>query len=123
MTINTSDAQIIYQGHAKLKALTAPIRKTSYIDPYDLDEVLTMYFNNELDYVDPVNCNRELSALVPGNTLASQLDQSDMQHALEGLDGCAVLVLTYYQGYADRLESKDYAEALSKLSEVVLEML
>jgi hypothetical protein len=123
MTINIADAQIIYSGHAKLKSLTEPIRKTSYIHPYDLDEVLSMYFNNELDFVDPVNCCKGLSALVPGNTLASQLDQNDMAYALGELDRSNVLVLTYYQGYDDRLASKDYAEALSKLSEVVLAML
>jgi hypothetical protein len=129
MTNSTTDAELIYQAKAeqliKSPLKDIPKRKplTSYVDLTDLDEALSMYFNNELDFVDPVNCNKGLSALVPGNTLASQLEQSDMQHALEELDGFAQLTLTYYQGHRDRLEAKDYAIALNRLAEVVLEML
>lgn len=99
---------------------------SAYVDLIELEECLELYYKGELDFVDPCNANNDLSKLIPGKTLVSQLDQETMKVALDQLSLRENWSIEMHFGRIDAAErppSDAYLISLERLSDIVLKML
>lgn len=122
---------LIYAGTAGIplppetKSARAPI-KTSYVDIEELQEALDLYYDGQLDYVNPIYAMNDLNDLVPGKTLISVLEESDIELALNRLPFNAACYIEAFHSIEDikTIDSFiEYFKALELLAEEVLHII
>lgn len=94
-----------------------------FVDLKELDEALELFYLGLLDFVNPIYACEPLANLVPGKPLISQLEDSDILIALDGVDSADRATLRAYHTVDREHYRGDYFTALTNLGKAVVKLL
>lgn len=81
----------------------------AFVDLEELNEALALFYVGELNRVNPIHVCNELTDLIPGKPLISQLEHSDILAAMEGVDGIDRRALRNFYTHSPPVEGSIYA--------------